>query len=1063
MQGPNSGDHDPSEGSDGNDNNYEPGNGVPLNGNGNGYRNGNGNGHAKPPRDLESIRRGNTVQPSPSAAAGTTAREVELGPPPAVSELEREARPSRRSPSPFRVSALLLLFWLVSAAVDRFWLLLDNRMPAWDQADYLNGAMNYWALWNQVGGQAAERFSPDWWTQFWQLAPKIPPLTYLATLPFFQLWSPNGDTAMLVQLLFSAILLVSVYGLARCLFPRPVSSRVGLWAAAICMVLPGLARLRLEYLLDYPLAASVTFAWWMMTLWHGSRQGGGSLGGWFGAIATGVALALAILVKQTAALFLIIPLLWVFLTALFRFRWARLFQGALALLITGLMLRPWIAPNWLLILSSSKRATVDSAVKEGDPSLLSPDAWLYYLKQLPSQVSWPLLIAPLLGLLVYLLLRKRKPRKAATANVPYAFNRQKGLISEPIQARPALTLVWPLMFLLGAYLLASLNPNKDARYGLAYLPVLSLLLARGMTFYPPRLRWLPRGAIALSLLMLLVNLFPLPILSSRPQAQAALQKVSSTPTYPPAVGIQWPHGEIIQTMVQAEPYLQNTLGVLPSTPTINQHNISFFGAQQDFRVFGRQVGVREDQVPQDLRSLNWFLTKTGDQGSIPPSQPLITQQVETGGDFILTGQWPHPDGGELKLFHRKQPWITVEPSDSAKSQTNSQTNSQANSRSSAQVKLVDVELPRSAPPNQPLAVTYRWVGSIEALQNGVVALTWEPLEGVPNNSDEQSAAKQRLEAPSFVAQAPALDGETAAPRQVGASLSAVVPSPNAALTATDPPALEGGASNAVPATAALGALPSNRWFHDHTPGMGFLLAPAATEDNSEALVQAGKTVVQLQERLAMLPQAEPGQYQLTGQYIDRRNGEVAALQVPKVVLTLDVNAENNLTQAASAAELDWVTQLRQWSWLMPQGPDVFGPAFDEVARVNQYAPRQDYVAQAETSLRYRLEQPGLSDEKERSLRYSLVLAQVLQQDVDGAIAALEPLTALDGNNPYVYAYLSFVNLYGLRPRAAQAALTPALELAPDQDIVQILDGVGGLMSGNVLKAVRITRQLLSAS
>ena len=1030
MQGPDSGDHDHSEDSgnepgrsDSNNNNHSNGNGngIPLNGNGNGYR--NGNGRAQPPRDLESIRRGSRPpQRDTSKALGQGAVLEDVGRERVKEKRSVGERPSRRSPSRLRVAALLLLFWLVSAAVDRFWLLLDNRMPAWDQADYLNGAMNYWALWSEVGHQAASRFSPDWWTQFWQLAPKIPPLAYLATLPFFNFWSPSADTALMVQLLFSAILLVSVYGLARCIFPRPVSARVGLWAAAICAVLPGLARLRLEYLLDYPLAASVTFAWWMMTLWHGSRRGWGSLGGWVGAIATGIALGLAILVKQTAALFLIFPLLWVFGTALVRLRWARLFQGAIAVVIAGFMLRPWIAPNWLLILTSSKRATVDSALIEGDPSLLSWDAWLYYLKQLPSQVSWPLLLAPVGGFLLYLLLRKRGPRseaKVVAPTVPYAYSREAGLVAgkgrEPFRA---LSLAWPVVFILGAYLLASLNPNKDARYGLAYLPAVSLLLARGMTFYPPRLRWLPRGAIALSLLMLLANLFPLPFLASQSQAQAALQTVSAATAYPPTVGVRWPHREIIQTMVQAEPYLQNTLGVLPSTPTINQHNISFFGAQQAFRVFGRQVGVREDQVPQDLRSLNWFLTKTGDQGSIPPAQPLITEQVEASGDFILTGQWQHPDGGDLKLFHRKQPWITVEPSSS----------------DVAQVKLVDVELPRTAPPNQPLAVTYRWVGPISALQNGLVALTWEPLA-----SQEKTASEQRLEAPSLVAQA-------AAPRQIGATVPTVVPPQD------ELPAL-GEDVEGIEESDAARSLLRDRWFHDHTPGLGFLKDPMAT--GKEAEDQSGKAVVQLRERLAMLPAAQPGQYQLTGKYIDRRTGQEAELQVPKVVLTLDGSVE-----AAEAPELDWLTQLRQWSRLMPQGPDVFGPAFDEVARVNQYAPRQDYVAQAETSLSYRLEQPGLSRDDERDLRYGLVLAQVLQQDVDGAIVALKPLTEFDRDNPYTHAYLSFVNLYGLRPQAAQAALAPALELAPELEIVQILDGVGGLMSGNLLKAARVVRTLL---
>ncbi|NJN31556.1 MAG: DUF2029 domain-containing protein, partial [Synechococcales cyanobacterium RM1_1_8] len=327
-----------------------------------------------------------------------------------------DRHPQRRSP---RALLPLLGLWLGSGLVDRGWLLLDNRMPAWDQADYLNGAINYWALWNQTGifsaaiaGQNLARFSPDWWTQFWQLAPKIPPLTYLATLPFFQWFSPSADAALGVQLLFSALLLISVYGLARCIFQPPRNHRIGLWAAAICVLLPGLARLRLDYLLDYPLTASVAAAWWMLSLWQGSR----GWRSWPWAGAAGLALGLAILVKQTALLFLLTPLLWIGITALGR--WGRLLQGLVAVAVAGLTLWPWVAPNWLLILTSSKRATVDSALKEGDPSLLSPEAWLYYLQQWPDQVGWLLLLTALLGLGLGLVTYGRQRRRRSPPAPP---------------------------------------------------------------------------------------------------------------------------------------------------------------------------------------------------------------------------------------------------------------------------------------------------------------------------------------------------------------------------------------------------------------------------------------------------------------------------------------------------------------------------------------------------------------------------------------------------------------------------------------------------------------------
>lgn len=80
------------------------------------------------------------------------------------------------------------------------------------------------------------------------LTSKYPPLTYIVTAPFQQLFGPGPDQALLVNLLFSAILLSAVYGLGKHLFNR----QVGLWAAALCILLPQLYTTRIQYLTDYP-------------------------------------------------------------------------------------------------------------------------------------------------------------------------------------------------------------------------------------------------------------------------------------------------------------------------------------------------------------------------------------------------------------------------------------------------------------------------------------------------------------------------------------------------------------------------------------------------------------------------------------------------------------------------------------------------------------------------------------------------------------------------------------------------------------------------------------------
>ena len=49
-------------------------------------------------------------------------------------------------------------------------------------------------------------------------------------------------------------------------------------------------------------------------------------------------------------------------------------------------------------------------------------------------------------------------------------------------------------------------------------------------------------------------------------------------------------------------------------------------------------------------------------------------------------------------------------------------------------------------------------------------------------------------------------------------------------------------------------------------------------------------------------------------------------------------------------------------------------------------------------------------------------------------------------------YLGFVNLYAFRPKAAQTALAPALEIAPDSPEIQGLSAIAALLQGHMREA-----------
>ena len=780
----------------------------------------------------------------------------------------------------------------MGAMGDRLWFALDRLPPAWDQADYLNGVLNYWRIL-----QTPEWLDGQWWKSFWLLSSKIPPLIYIATVPFVNLFGTSADAATLVMLPVSAILLLSVYGLGVALF----NVNVGLWAAGLCQVLPGLYRYRTEFLLDYPLTAAVTASFYLLTLWKIKRNSPRS---WLLAAAWGISFGLALMVKQTALFFLFLPILWALADTLRHRRWQRFAQLAGGIFLAILVCFPWYRTNWLLIFTSGKRATIDSAIAEGDPALNTLDAWIYYLKILPFLLSWIWLLVPIVGLLMYGI-RKRN-------------------FSLPITQQ-----TWLAVFLLGGYFLASLNINKDARYILPLLPVLSLILTVGLLCWKWQVRW---GTLGLAVLLMGLNLFPIGGL-------ALTQLLSPRVQHHAYLGPPWFHEEVVQTIVETAPYLRSTLGVLPSTPEINQHNFSFYGGQQNFQVVGRQVGVREAEVEQDARSLDWFITKTGDQGSVPAAQAKIVERVEHS--FNLQKSWQLPDRSILKLYHRPSQ-VTVQPV----------------SGTSRRVRLQQIRVPDAAPPGSPIPVTYQWSGSWAQLQSGLVLLTWHRA------SD------------SF-------------------------------------------------------------WLHDHGIGMGALQSSRVDDANATFTVR---------ERTAMLPgHAVPGIYTLKATYLNRDTGEIYAVAIPPITLTIDPTVS-----ATPAPELDLVTQLRAIAPRLAEGTAGLEPIFAQTARINQYDPLQDYLAQAEQALTYRRqqEQPPLD------WLWAIALANVLQQDVDGAIATLQQIIRLDSQNPYTYAYLAFVYLYDWQPRAAQAALKPALSINPDLPELQTLSGIAALMQGNLIEAWR---------
>ncbi len=801
------------------------------------------------------------------------------------------------------------VLWAIGAIFDRVWFAVDRSVPGWDQAEYLTGAMNYWQALQQP-----ELFSGAWWTQFWMLSSKMPPLVYISTTPFIALFGAGEEQSTLVNLFYSAILLGSVYGLGVRLF----NVQTGLWAAGLCLLMPGLYVIRLDYLIDYPLVAIVTLTFFCLTLWATEKKSDAVikplpnpitvqsisqsvaiaqtfsiprfqqsvLRSWGYSIAFGVSLGLAFLVKQPAVFFLLVPILWLGITVLRQRQWRRLLQLVVALIVGFFICLPWYRTNWLIIITAGKRATIDSAIAEGEPPLSDPQSWLYYLKALPELISIPILLVGLVGLALYWkrsIVQQEWTQIAGrwTRSVDYGGLRKRGYRRDVYQAWGR-SINWLLIFLIGSYLLSSLNVNKDDRYITPLLPVFAVLLAQGLLLFPDRLRWFRWGAIGLSMLLMIANTIPI---------QFAPKFLLGDHHRNAVLASSWHQSDVISSVIETEPYLRTTIGVLPSLIEFNQHNLNYAGVLRNFQVYGRQLGTRIEQTQQDARSLDWYVTKSGNGGAIRrlDAYAALTDAIAKNPDFNLHRSWLAPDNSQINLYKRKIPPVQVEPSASV-------------GTIPSRVKLEQLRIPNRVAPGKPTPIVYRWSGSWKQIRSGIVLLSWNRTASL----DSIATEKQRAE--------------------------------------------------------------GNVWYHDHAIALGNLHASAADD-------QAQFDVT---ERLAMLPPIEAqGVYTLYARYLNRETGETYDIAVPDTTLIVAPDAA-----ASAAPELDFVTQLRSLAATMPQGLKALDRIFAEVGKLNQYDPVQDYVTQFRQALEYRFKQDANNVEFGYGLALANVLKRRVQPAID---------------------------------------------------------------------------------
>ena len=506
---------------------------------------------------------------------------------------------------------LLTLIWLISTLIDRLWWANHGGLPAWDQADYLNSALDHGrALAILPGG------SWQGWGSLLDLSPKIPPLASLVNGTVIAIAGDGPQQAAWSLSLWNGLLLFVVASWSEELRqPLKGARAFALSCSSVVAMAPLLLELRTDYVLELPLTAMVALALWRLGCWWHPIDGGR----WRQALWAALSIAAALLVKQSALLILI-PVLLLVVASVCRGRFlvTRRWQLLMGLALVCAALLPWLRHNWITTLGGTNRAVIESAALEGDPGVLSLEGWLWYVRLLPDQIGWGLLVLGGSGVILWYWQRRT------------------------LKGDEWLAWRWLILSLVAGWIFTHFSPNKDDRYIAPLLPMFLILLTRGIwqwgfwvkQRWPSRSSWLPGLALLLGGCNMVSNGW-------------------STQTMRLIQGHQGPLDAIVRRAGGVDPQSQPvTLIVVPSTPDLNQHNVSYYGRREGGRLVGRQLGSSKSDVKPVLEQAQWVLLAEGRQGSVRGSAEKLDRAVRMSGVFVRVETFPRPQGGTYSLWHR---------------------------------------------------------------------------------------------------------------------------------------------------------------------------------------------------------------------------------------------------------------------------------------------------------------------------------------------------------------------------------------------------------------------------
>lgn len=498
---------------------------------------------------------------------------------------------------------LWLLGFTAILSIHVMWEYLDESTPVWDMAYHQLQGWRYLAAWQD--SQLFERFA--------MLSTYYPPLYYLQEAIILKFLPGTQFLAWFSNLTGMALLSYSSYRLAALLMKPYLAVATGL----LPLLFPMIAWTSRVSLLDLPLCGWVALSGYLLIKSNSLQKRS-----W--ACAFGLVCAAGSLTKWTFVLFLLFPLVHIFIYS--PNRKITLNHLILATTIASPFVLFWYLPNMGLLIEHFQ-VTAQAAVGEGDPGWSHFLGWIYYPRSFASYY----LYLPLAILGVWGLILREKPKRQCSQQL----------------------LQFLRWWLLGGILVMTLLPAKDPRYIMPLACPLAILLVapwRRRDFWIVGifvLAFLQFISISFLILPLKVVLFDEEEKNNYRSVRQewVLYQTDYFDILGPPSQEDWKTELILDAVGSA-----GRIGFVPNVARFNPTTFRLSIAQK--KMDSEIISLGELQTSfESLAELDFVIGKTGPQGMIHANEwAQSTYNLMVELDWPLVKTWLLPDQSQAKLW-----------------------------------------------------------------------------------------------------------------------------------------------------------------------------------------------------------------------------------------------------------------------------------------------------------------------------------------------------------------------------------------------------------------------------